>query len=103
MLEWSRKKCLMRYLILDKMKNFIEMNCFVYNKAIADMGMEQEDETVRLLVDLDDLSGIRETVGEDDEIDEDCCIIFLKSGESFVVDVGYEGMKKKLKKESFSL
>ena len=68
----------------------IETTIEVYNKELDDMGIDLPME-VRLSIDSDEVCAVREHIEKGQtEPSSNKCVIYLKSGESFVISVSYE-------------
>lgn len=77
-------------------KSFIECNCFLINKKLADLDVPTQDTPARITFRACDVTSFREIV-EEEEISEKECIVYMNSGDSFVIDMPYDELKKKLK------
>jgi hypothetical protein len=79
------------------MNYLVECNCFLILKDLESLGLniEQEGTPVRFTFDLRRVESIREVMkGEEPAIDE--CLVYFRSGNNIIVDLGYEVMRKKL-------
>lgn len=74
---------------------WIECNCFLINKKLADLDVPTEDTPARISFRGEDVSSFREII-EEDEISKKECIVYMSSGDSFVIDMPYEELKMKL-------
>ena len=68
----------------------IETTIEVYNRELDDMGIDLPM-PVRLSIDSDEVCAVREHIEKGEtEPSSNKCVIYLKSGESFVISVSYE-------------
>jgi len=68
----------------------IETTIEVFNRELDDMGIDLPME-VRLSIDSDEVCAVREHIEKGQtEPSSNKCVIYLKSGESFVISVSYE-------------
>ena len=68
----------------------IETTIEVYNRELDDMGIDLPM-PVRLSIDSDEVCAVREHIEKGQtEPNPKKCVIYLKSGESFVISVSYE-------------
>ncbi len=79
----------------------IECNIFLFDKKLADLLSQEADEVedvpAKFAVYSREICAFRERVVKD-EICKKSCIIYLKSGENFVIDINYVTLKQKLDK-----
>ena len=68
----------------------IETTIEVYNKELDDMGIDLPM-SVKFSVDSNEICAVREHIEKGEtEPSSNKCVIYLKSGESFVISVSYE-------------
>ena len=75
----------------------IETTCFLIDRKLTEIGIEQSGESVRFSFDTDRIESVRETYDNKDEVSKEECIIYFKSGESIVVGMSYDEVIKKWK------
>jgi hypothetical protein len=76
---------------------YIELECFLLNKTLINLDVKQTAEPARLSVDLNSIESFRESMDDEtQEISTKECLISLKSGDSYIVNIGYDELKKKL-------
>ena len=74
---------------------YIETEIFLENKDLLELGVHSEI-TARMLLNVEDISAIRESVDDEGEVIENECTIYLLSGSAFTVNTSYEEIKNKL-------
>ena len=73
----------------------IETYCYVYNKHLNDLGIETDDKKVRVSFSKEQVSAYREYIDDNEtEINKENIYVYLKSGESFLINISYNGFKK---------
>ena len=74
----------------------IELTCFLYNKKmVEDLGIETEDIIAKITIDTNNIETVRERVEDgDDKVCKKTCILYMKSGESFMIGKLYTEMIK---------
>lgn len=70
----------------------IELICYLYNKKmVEDMGINTPDVLARFVVDTDQIESVREVIDDgEDTVSNENCMIYLKSGSSYLVKARYE-------------
>lgn len=79
----------------------ITANCYVYNKhLVEDLGIETEDKTVRITFLKEQVSSYREYIDDNEtEVSDKNIYVYLKSGESFLIDINFNEFTKIMKKK----
>ena len=54
--------------------------------------LPSERTKVRFCLDLKQVCAIRETLDEESELETDCCLVYMNSGESFIVYENYHDL-----------
>jgi len=73
------------------MKRPYKCKCFLISKKLDEMDIKQRGEEANLLIDLDQVESVRELIDDfTEEISEVECMVYLKSGQSFVVGRSYK-------------
>ena len=76
--------------------NMIKANCYVYNKHLVEnLGIETEDNTVRISFLKEQVASYREYIDDNDtEVSDKNIYVYLKCGESFLIDINYDDFTK---------
>lgn len=74
---------------------YIETEIFLENTQLKDLGVESEIKA-KMLLNVEDISAIRESTDDDGEIIETECTVYLLNGIVFTVNTPYEELKNKL-------
>lgn len=78
---------------------WIELNVFLYDRKLDEMGIkdqdDQDDIPAKATINTNDIIGYRERM-VNGELRKDSCIIFLRNGDNYAVDVPYKEMQAKL-------
>jgi hypothetical protein len=68
----------------------IKANVFLFNKHLDDLGVKTDDKKARFSCLKSEVSNWRETIiDEEEEVSKDHCIIYLKNGDSALIDLPF--------------
>ena len=74
-----------------KESNFIFTKIEVFDNKLKELTGEEYLSPVNMCFNLNDITAIRETIEDGDtDVSKNRCVIYLKSGESFIIDTPYE-------------
>jgi len=69
----------------------IEVNCFLIDRKLLEMEINQSGEAARLSINLDSIESVREIMDDrTDEISKNECCVYMKSGENFIIEMTYD-------------
>lgn len=88
------------------MKNlmFVEANCFLIDKKLNEMGIDQKSTKAKVLFHINEVESVRECVDDEkdeNEISKEQCLVTLHSGDSWIIDKTFEFISN-LKKKSYN-
>ncbi len=69
-----------------------ETKIYLFNKKLDEMDIPQEDKEVNCTLDTIDIEGVAQRYNDNDELDEINCLIYTKSGNSYVIKTPYKKM-----------
>lgn len=78
------------------MNPFIETNCFLMNKRLADLDVKTEDVPAKIAFLKSAVDSFREILDDDGEVEKDECVVYMRSGDTFVIQMSYNNLKEKL-------
>jgi len=73
----------------------IKANVLLFNKHLDDLGVKTQDKKARFTCLKSEVSCWRETIlDEEEEINQNHCIVFLKGGESALIDIPFNEIEE---------
>lgn len=73
----------------------LEVECFLYNKHLDELGVKTTDEVSLMLMNTKDISFHRQVIEDgDDKISKTQCMIYFKCGESILINRSYDDISK---------
>jgi hypothetical protein len=74
---------------------YIETEIFLENTQLKDLGVDTEI-AVRMILNTEDISAVRESIDDEGELIENECTIYLLTGSIFTINSPYDEIKNKL-------
>ena len=74
---------------------YIETEIFLENTQLKDLGVDTEI-AVRMILNTEDISAVRESIDDEGEVIENECTIYLLTGSIFTINNPYDEIKNKL-------
>lgn len=74
---------------------YIETEIFLENTQLKDLGVDTEI-AVRMILNTEDISAVRESIDDEGEVIENECTIYLLTGSIFTINSPYDEIKNKL-------
>jgi hypothetical protein len=74
---------------------YIETEIFLENTQLKDLGVDTEI-AVRMVLNTEDISAVRESIDDEGEVIENECTIYLLTGSTFTINSPYDEIKNKL-------
>lgn len=81
--------------------HFLQTKIELVNQRNIDLIGKEEVILSEITIDLSEIEAIRECVSDSDDIEPDTCYIYMKSGQSFIVQTPYVIVAALLKKFAF--
>lgn len=80
------------------LKTYIEL----VNQRKIDLTGKEEILRSEMTLRLGEVESIRQVIDDNDEIDPDSCYVYMKSGQSFIINTPYHVLKKLMEDQSDS-
>lgn len=80
---------------------FITANCFLIDRKIQELGIDQQGQPARLLIRLASIDRIREVWDDDGDVSNKECLIYYRSSDTISIDRSYNEMYRLLKKHGY--
>lgn len=77
----------------------IECDICLYDKSLEELGIEPKDEddlVCKMSLNENSIDAVRQSINKDGVVNKDKCIVYLRSGETFLIGLSYDFVRKRV-------